>query len=88
MSARSSWLGRLFRTDPLLARAYVERVIRRNRGVMRNIAFELGFDRRYTFRIIWRENLWPVLDEVRAAHAAETSDENAWLARTRKALAP
>jgi hypothetical protein len=85
---RATWIGALFRKDREAARAEVVRVLRRNRGEMKRAAIDLGLDRRYLFRILWRESLWHELDEIRAKVAAEDARAKAdsWLGRARQAL--
>lgn len=88
---RSTWLGRLFRRDRVAARAEVVKVLRRYKGNLKAAAFDLGFDRRYMFRILWRETLWPELDAIRAAHPRVHArrvdvDDAEWIASARRAL--
>ena len=88
MSNRSTWIGRLFRADPMKARQEVLRVFRRYGGLMQPTANELGIARRHLIRICWRESLWTHLDKIRAEAGTRESviDEADWLARTRAAL--
>lgn len=87
MSNRQSWLGDLFVSDREAARAHLVMLMRRYKGNMKAVAFELGFDRRYIFRVLWRESLWHVLDEIRAQHPRPTRREDPdWLMKARRAL--
>lgn len=86
---RSTWLGRLFRKDRMQAREEFLRVIRRYGGNVKAAAIDLGFDRRYMFRILWRESLWQELDNIRAKKTRSVAmrdiGELNWLDRARVA---
>lgn len=84
---RSTWIGRLFRSDRDAARREVVRVLRRHRGCMKRAAVDLGIDRRHLQRYLWRESLWHEIDEIRAEAARIAKTKVSWIEQTRKALA-
>jgi len=78
-------MGHLFLYERERGRVEFIRIMRRHRGKITDVARELGFDRRYIFRILWRESLWHELDMIRAEFATAGS-EPAWLRATKQAL--
>lgn len=88
--AYATWLGQLFRDDPADGRKQLERILRRHRGIVKHAARDLGVTRRWVFYLLWRENLWPVLEAIRAERVREARKRKvegpAWLAGAREAL--
>lgn len=56
----------MFREDREAGRRELLRILRRYNGSPKRAAVDLGIDRTHLFRIIWRENLWPEIDKMRA----------------------
>lgn len=80
-----SGIGMLFQSDRRAARREVVAAIHRNDGVMVRVAHDLGLERRYFYKVLYREQLWPEVDKARAA-ARERKRNPDWLTRTRAAL--
>lgn len=86
---RSTWLGRLFRTDRMKAREEFLRILRRYDGNVQKAAIDIGRTRRDMFRLLWREALWHELDAIRAEarrRVADAPQEMTFLERTQFAL--
>lgn len=66
-----TWIGQVFRDDPEEGRRQLVRILRRHGGVVKSVALDLGVTRRWIFYLLWRENLWPTLDEIRAERKRE-----------------
>lgn len=55
----------MFRRDDLIAVEELEQVILRNGGCMTRCAHDLVISRRHLYRLIYRANLWDVVDAAR-----------------------
>lgn len=65
MAYHDNAIGRLVRTDPTRAKAEMRAALERSRGCLNATAFELGIGRRWLYRLIYRLQMWPVVNEVR-----------------------
>lgn len=82
---RDTAIGRLFRTDEAAAREELERVLVRCEGNIVHAAHELGMGRRQLYRLIYRAELWPVVNAERQRRLMRRRAPE-WLTRTREAL--
>lgn len=65
----STAIGRLYFTDKAAWFREVEETLDRYSGNIARTAAELNVERRYFYKVIWREGdiLWPIIDRIRAA---------------------
>lgn len=80
---RYTAIGSLFRDDDDAGREELIEALQRCAGNLCKVAHELHLSRRHLYRILWRENLWTVVDEARQRATAAKMD---WYRRTRAAL--
>ncbi len=57
--------GILAYMEPAERRAMLARSVIDCQGVMKHVAFELGYSRRHMYRLIHQYRLWPVMNKVR-----------------------
>lgn len=74
------WLWNLGREE---RRAKVAQVIARTDGNLVKTAHQLGIHRSHLYRLIWRDELWPVVNAARERYLRDQDHERA-LARTGK----
>lgn len=70
----------------MLAKAELRKVLERNEGNLVHSAHDLGMSRRQLYRLVYRAELWPVVNMMRSKRAQRRRDGPEWLARTRQAL--
>ena len=92
MSRRVTVVGKLFfmpRDEHDRERAIAEVVesLERTGGNVSRAAHELCISTRHLYRIIWRANLWAVVDAARLRYVVENiRTEPDWIKRTRREL--
>lgn len=74
MTYHSTGLGELRARDPDAALEELKRTITRQHGNLVRIAKDLGICRRYVYKLVTWHDLWPLVDEARAAKFRRPSE--------------
>ena len=79
-------MGRLFAAAREAAQREVQAVLERAQGNLVRAAHELGIHRRWLYRVLSRERMWPAVVRARSQAVRRHRDNADWLLRTRTAL--